>query len=128
MVCDAAEEWGLIRLVNNGISTEEIFWVRKSESDPWIHVAPINGALVINVGDALEIMSNGNYQSIEHFVTVSKNHNRISMPFFASPISCAIIGPFEEVLESTGEEPLYKECLYSEYATHFYPKAHRGKD
>ena len=103
-------------------------WVRKSESDPWIHVAPINGALVINVGDALEIMSNGRYKSIEHFVTVSKNHNRISMPFFAGPTPCAIIGPFEEVLESTGEEPLYKECLYSEYATHFYSKAHRGKD
>ena len=83
---------------------------------------------MINVGDALEIMSNGRYKSIEHFVTVSKNHNRISMPFFVGPTPCAIIAPFEEVLESTGEKLLYKECLYSEYATHLYSKAHRGKD
>ncbi|XP_027166557.1 feruloyl CoA ortho-hydroxylase 2-like [Coffea eugenioides] len=169
MVCDVAEEWGLIRLVNHGISIEIYKWHdkltftyvsdeealklwhpscrpslrlinchytsydrrflgSKIRSDPWIRVALINGALVINVGDALKIMSNRRYKSIEHFVTVSKNNNRISMPFFASPTPCAIIGPFEEVLESTGEEPLYKECVYSEYAAHFYSKAHRGKD
>ncbi|XP_027166558.1 feruloyl CoA ortho-hydroxylase 2-like [Coffea eugenioides] len=156
MMCDAVEEWGLIRLVNHGISTEWLnmkeiektkhsmlmgtkrvhlnyypkylqlelaigigrhsdsstvtilhliggFWGRKSESDPWIHVALINGALVINVGDALEIMSNGRYKNFEYFVTVSKSHNRISVLFFTSPTPCAIIRPFEEVLESTGE-------------------------
>lgn len=34
-------------------------YVRKIDDGSWIHVAPINGALVINIGDALQIISNG---------------------------------------------------------------------
>nr|XP_027061866.1 feruloyl CoA ortho-hydroxylase 2-like [Coffea arabica] len=103
-------------------------YVRKLENDSWIYVSPIDGALVINIGDALEIISNGRYRSIEHCVTVNKHHNRISAPFFAGPEPSAIIGPLEEVLESSGEKPLYKKVLYSDYAAHFFTKAHGGKD
>lgn len=41
-------------------------YVRKFETDSWIHVPPVSGSLVINIGDALQIMSNGRCKSIEH--------------------------------------------------------------
>ncbi|CAI9774470.1 unnamed protein product [Fraxinus pennsylvanica] len=101
-------------------------YVRKLDTDFWIHVPPIDGSLVINVGDALQILSNGRYKSVEHRVIANGNNNRVSVPIFVSPKPTAVIGPLPEVLRS-GEKPVYKQLLYSEYATHFFNKPHDGK-
>lgn len=37
-------------------------YVKKHETNVWIHIPPVNGALVINIGDALQIMSNDKYK------------------------------------------------------------------
>ncbi|XP_047323406.1 feruloyl CoA ortho-hydroxylase F6H1-3-like [Impatiens glandulifera] len=101
-------------------------YVRKLETDSWIHVPPIEGAIVINIGDALQIMSNGRYKSVEHRVAANGNHNRISVPIFVNPRPNDVIGPLREVIES-GETPIYKQVLYSDYVKHFFRKAHDGK-
>ncbi|XP_019155677.1 PREDICTED: feruloyl CoA ortho-hydroxylase 1-like [Ipomoea nil] len=102
-------------------------YVRKLDSDTWVHVPPINGAIVINVGDALQIMSNGRYKSIEHRVIANGSNNRISVPIFVNPRPNDIIGPLPELLES-GEKAVYKNVLYSDYVKHFFRKAHDGKE
>ncbi|KAF8396013.1 hypothetical protein HHK36_017624 [Tetracentron sinense] len=101
-------------------------YVRGIGGDNWVHVPPITGSLVINVGDALQIMSNGRYKSIEHRVIANGSKNRISVPIFVNPRPNDIIGPLPEVLES-GETPVYKQILYSDYVKHFFKKAHDGK-
>ena len=53
---------------------------------------------MINVGDALQIMSNGRYKSIEHRVVASGSRNRISVPIFFNARPYDMIGPFSEVL------------------------------
>ena len=102
-------------------------YVKKLDSDSWVHVPPINGAIVINVGDALQILSNGKYKSVEHRVIANGIKNRISVPIFVNPRPSDIIGPLPEVLES-GEKPIYKQVLYSDYVKHFFRKAHDGKE
>nr|XP_027119200.1 feruloyl CoA ortho-hydroxylase 1-like [Coffea arabica] len=102
-------------------------YVKKLHSDAWVHVPPINGAIVINVGDALQILSNGKYKSVEHRVIANGIKNRISVPIFVNPRPSDIIGPLPEVLES-GEKPIYKQVLYSDYVKHFFRKAHDGKE
>nr|XP_043613331.1 feruloyl CoA ortho-hydroxylase F6H1-3-like [Erigeron canadensis] len=101
-------------------------YVRNTETMKWIHVPPVSGSLVINVGDALQIMSNGKYKSVEHRVSANGCSNRISVPIFVNPRPNDVIGPLPEVLES-GERPLYKHVLYSDYVKHFFRKAHDGK-
>nr|GEZ07524.1 feruloyl CoA ortho-hydroxylase 1-like [Tanacetum cinerariifolium] len=101
-------------------------FVRNIETMKWIHVPPVSGSLVINVGDALQIMSNGKYKSVEHRVTANGSNNRISVPIFVNPKPSDVIGPLEELIAS-GEEPLYKNVLYSDYVKHFFRKAHDGK-
>ncbi|KAD4384205.1 hypothetical protein R6Q59_011823 [Mikania micrantha] len=101
-------------------------YVRDTETMKWFSVAPVSGSLVINVGDALQIMSNGKYKSVEHRVSANGSHNRISVPIFVNPKASDIIGPFKEVLQS-GEKPIYKHLLYSDYVKHFFRKAHDGK-
>ncbi|KAK3037032.1 hypothetical protein RJ639_031606, partial [Escallonia herrerae] len=102
-------------------------YVRKKVSDSWIHVSPISGSLVINIGDALQIMSNGRYKSVEHRVVANGRKNRISVPIFVTPKPTDVIGPLSEVLES-GETPKYKQVLYSDYVKHFFRKGHDGKE
>ncbi|CAH1424397.1 unnamed protein product [Lactuca virosa] len=59
-------------------------YVRKLDSDNWIHVPPVKEALTINIGDALQIMSNGRYKSVEHKVVANGHENRISVPIFVT--------------------------------------------
>ncbi|KAL5560508.1 hypothetical protein UlMin_036719 [Ulmus minor] len=101
-------------------------YVRDEKRDSWIHVPPVKGSLVINVGDALQILSNGRYRSVEHRVAANGSSNRISVPIFVNPRPSDVIGPLSEVL-ATGEKPIYKEVLYSDYVKHFFRKAHDGK-
>ncbi|GLT81806.1 hypothetical protein SLE2022_002380 [Rubroshorea leprosula] len=101
-------------------------YVRATEGDCWIHVPPVNGALVVNVGDILQILSNDRYKSIEHRAVANGNKNRISVPIFVNPAPDAIIGPLPEVLED-GEKPIYREIVFSDYFKYFFSKGHEGK-
>ncbi|XP_018629874.1 bi-functional coumaroyl CoA and feruloyl CoA ortho-hydroxylase F6H2-2-1-like [Nicotiana tomentosiformis] len=82
-------------------------YVREPKGDGWIHVPPVKGALVINIGDVLQIMSNDRYKSVEHRVIVNANRNRVSVPIFVNPAPDAVFGPLPQVLEN-GEKPFYK--------------------
>ncbi|KAL9262005.1 Feruloyl CoA ortho-hydroxylase F6H1-3-like protein [Drosera capensis] len=68
-------------------------YVRDLDGESWIHV---HGAIVINVGDVLQIMSNGRYKSIEHRVAANGTHDRISIPLFINPNPSNMIGPLKE--------------------------------
>ncbi|KAJ9172308.1 hypothetical protein P3X46_015557 [Hevea brasiliensis] len=102
-------------------------YVRGIEEDSWIHIPPVNGALVINIGDVLQIMSNDQYKSIEHRVVANGSKNRVSVPIFVNPGPDALIGPLPEVLE-TGAAPRYKPILFSDYFSYFFSKGHDGKN
>ena len=102
-------------------------YVRVENKNKWIHVPPIKGSLVINIGDALQIMSNGRYRSVEHRVAANGSSDRISVPIFVNPRPSDVIFPFPEALANYGEEAIYKKVLYSDYVKHFFRKAHDGK-
>ncbi|XP_034697264.1 uncharacterized protein LOC117923131 [Vitis riparia] len=53
----------------------------------WIPVSFLPDAFVVNVGDILEILSNGVYTSIEHRATVNASKERISIAMFFNPKS-----------------------------------------
>ena len=101
-------------------------YVRSRDGDSWIYVPPVDGALVINIGDVLQIMSNERYKSIEHRVVANRSKTRISLPIFVNPAPDAIIGPLPEVLEN-GDQPKYKQLVYSDYFKYFFSKPHDGK-
>ncbi|KAK9664872.1 hypothetical protein RND81_14G074200 [Saponaria officinalis] len=101
-------------------------YVRGLDGKTLIDVPPVKGALVINVGDALQILSNGKYQSVEHWVIANGLKNRVSIPIFVGPLPNDIICPFEEVIKE-GEGPIYKQVVYSEYVKNFFKNAHNGK-
>ncbi|XP_004251240.2 bi-functional coumaroyl CoA and feruloyl CoA ortho-hydroxylase F6H2-2-1-like [Solanum lycopersicum] len=101
-------------------------YVRGTKGDNWIHVNPIKGALAVNIGDSLQIMSNDRYKSIEHCVAVDSSRARISVPLFVNPSFDSVIGPFPQMLKD-GEKPVYKHILFSDYWDHCFIKRPFGK-
>ncbi|GKC90194.1 putative reverse transcriptase domain-containing protein [Tanacetum coccineum] len=67
----------------------------------WIHVPPVSGSLVINVGDALQIISNQKYKSVAH--RVSANGSTATNPFCALKSNPRYLGYGARVFESEGE-------------------------
>ncbi|KAL4563075.1 hypothetical protein LXL04_027106 [Taraxacum kok-saghyz] len=108
---DGNEEWGI-------------------QGYPWQHSktasAPTKGALVINVGDMLQILSNGRYKSAEHVVRTTSSASRVSIPIFNAPVPVAKIGPFPAVVARDGVAR-FKEVTYKEYMTNISEKPHGGK-
>lgn len=53
-----------------------------SADDEWLKVKPIEGTLVVNIGDLLQRMSNNRFKSTVHRVFNRQASSRYSMPFF----------------------------------------------
>ncbi|XP_020180286.1 2-oxoglutarate-dependent dioxygenase 11-like [Aegilops tauschii subsp. strangulata] len=90
----------------------------------WIPVKPRGDALLVNVGDFLEIMTNGKYKSIEHRVTINAQKERLSISAFQVPKYDGIISP---VLGSTEEKVLYKTMRVEEYGRLYLSNKPDGK-
>ncbi|CAH1434278.1 unnamed protein product [Lactuca virosa] len=59
----------------------------------WVPVKPLPNALVVNIGDIMEIVSNGVYKSIEHCATVQSNNERLSVATFYTSNMGGEVGP-----------------------------------
>ncbi|KAE8733676.1 Feruloyl CoA ortho-hydroxylase 2 [Hibiscus syriacus] len=75
-------------------------FVRENDGDNWIHVPPIKGSLVINVGDTLQIMTNRRYRSVEQRVVANGSNNIISVPIFVNPRPSDMLRPLLELIVS----------------------------
>ncbi|KAE8663127.1 hypothetical protein F3Y22_tig00113096pilonHSYRG00059 [Hibiscus syriacus] len=80
----------------------------KHEGD-WVDVEPVHGALVINIADVLQILSNDEYISVEHRVLANPSDEpRVSIAVFYNPSAKdALYGPFSE-LTSPEKPPRYR--------------------
>ncbi len=65
-----------------------------SNQHGWVDVPPVAGAIVVNIGDILQVWSNDLYKAALHRVLpVPDGKQRFSMPFFYQPRGSAIIAP-----------------------------------
>ncbi|NP_001295796.1 gibberellin 2-beta-dioxygenase-like [Cucumis sativus] len=85
----------------------------------WVSVPADAAAFFVNVGDVLQVMTNGRFKSVKHKVVVDPNRERVSMIYFGGPPLSEKITPLPEVLKD-GEESLYKEFTWWEYKTAAY--------
>ncbi|CAL4988676.1 unnamed protein product [Urochloa decumbens] len=65
----------------------------------WLTVDPVPGSFIVNVGDHLEIYSNGRYKSKLHRVRVNSSSPRISAASFHSLPAERVIGPAAEMVD-----------------------------
>ncbi|XP_030528597.1 gibberellin 2-beta-dioxygenase-like [Rhodamnia argentea] len=80
----------------------------------WVSVPPDHSSLFINVGDSLQVLTNGRFRSVKHRVLADHGQPRISMIYFGGPALDEKIAPLPSLL-AEGESSLYKEFTWSEY-------------
>ncbi|KAE8691362.1 Gibberellin 3-beta-dioxygenase 3 [Hibiscus syriacus] len=80
----------------------------------WVSVKPVEGALVVNVGDLMHIVSNGKFKSVLHRAVVNKTCHRVSTAFFYGPPWDAKVSPLKKLVDSD-HPPLYRPVKWKEY-------------
>ncbi|KAF8042718.1 hypothetical protein BT93_A1140 [Corymbia citriodora subsp. variegata] len=70
---------------------DEVQGLQIQFQENWVTVEPIKDGFVVNVGDHLEIFSNGRYKSVLHRVLVNSERSRISVASLHSlPYECVV--------------------------------------
>lgn len=81
----------------------------------WLSVPPDPFSFFINVGDSLQVMSNGRFKSVRHRVVADCLKARVSMIYFGGPPLSEKIAPLSCLMEEPDEQILYNEFTWSEY-------------
>ncbi|KAG7568854.1 Oxoglutarate/iron-dependent dioxygenase [Arabidopsis thaliana x Arabidopsis arenosa] len=95
----------------------------------WVDVPPVPGALLVNLGDLLQLMTNDKFLSVEHRVLANRGEEpRISVAsFFVHPLpSLRVYGPIKKLL-SVQNLPKYRDTTVSEYTNHYMARGLDGK-
>jgi len=70
--------------------------VKRRDSAGWIDAAPFEDALIVNIGDLLELWSGGYFVSTPHKVVNTSGTERYSFPYFAVPRFDTVVEPLRE--------------------------------
>ncbi|CAL4958906.1 unnamed protein product [Urochloa decumbens] len=97
-------------LRSNGTSGLEIA-LRGGE---WAAVPPDVDAFFVNVGDTLQVLTNGRFRSVRHRVVVNSERSRVSMIFFGGPPLGERLAPLPELLGDGGRSR-YREFTWAEF-------------
>ncbi|OVA18944.1 Oxoglutarate/iron-dependent dioxygenase [Macleaya cordata] len=92
----------------------------------WVPIKPLPNAFIVNIGDILEIVTNGIYRSVEHRATVNSVKERLSVATFYSPRLEKEIGPLSKLI--TPHRPaMYKRAGVEEFFKKRFTRALDGK-
>lgn len=80
----------------------------------WVTVPVIPNALIVNIGDLMQILSNGRYKSRLHRAVANRSRSRLSIAYLWGPPPRDVIMPVPQLVDS--KHPLlYKSLTWNEY-------------
>jgi len=103
-------DYGSITLLLQTRSGLEI----EDKNKNWVPVPFVDGALVVQLGDQMEVLSNGHYKSVIHRAIVNEDEKRFSIVSLHSLAMDKKIGPAHELVDD--QHPMsYKEFSFREF-------------
>ncbi|KAK6229221.1 hypothetical protein SCA6_018172 [Theobroma cacao] len=96
------------------LQVNEVEGLQVKKDGNWVPVKPLPNAFIVNIGDVLEIITNGVYRSIEHRATVNSEKERLSIATFCSPNYNGEVGPAPSLI-SEGNQALFRRVRVEEY-------------
>ncbi|KAG2398466.1 hypothetical protein LR48_Vigan468s006500 [Vigna angularis] len=96
------------------------------KNNTWLPIQPIPNALVINIGDTIEVLTNGKYRSVEHRAVAHEEKDRLSIVTFFAPSYEVELGPMPEFVDE--KHPcMYRRYNHGEYSKHYVTNKLQGK-
>lgn len=92
----------------------------------WVMVNPMPSAFIVNIGDQLQILSNGIYKSVEHRVVVNSEKDRLSLAMFYNPNGDKVLSPVNKLVDENSP-PLYAPMTFNEYRLFIRKRGPLGK-
>ncbi|KAJ9564872.1 hypothetical protein OSB04_000838 [Centaurea solstitialis] len=92
----------------------------------WMGVKPLPDAFIVNIGDSLEMLTNGIYKSTEHRAIVNSEKERLSIATFLGPKWDGDLGPAPSLITS-GTPPRYKRISVMDFNKNFFSKELKSK-
>ncbi|KAM3317915.1 hypothetical protein ACQJBY_035563 [Aegilops geniculata] len=90
-------------ILTNGVPGLQV--LLPGDGQTWVTARDEPGTLVVHVGDALEILSNGRYTSVLHRGLVNRQAVRVSWVVFAEPPPDSVmLRPLPELVQGAGAE------------------------
>ena len=117
-------DFGVLTLL---LQDDEITGLQIKHKESWVSVKPTPNSFVVNIGDTIEILSNGVYKSIEHRAITNEKKERISIATFAFPEDQQEIGPLESMVDELNRPRTYRRIKYVDYARQILARRLQGK-
>eukprot|EP00253_Pinus_taeda_P006253 PITA_06253 len=108
-------------LMQSDVSGLQVF-----KNGKWVSVEPIANAFAVNLGDQLQVVSNGRFRSVEHRAVTNMNSARISIPTFWNPGDDAFIAPAASMVDER-HPAVYRGYKFEEFARAFWSQGLKGK-
>ncbi|KAL3687405.1 hypothetical protein R1sor_013714 [Riccia sorocarpa] len=106
--------------------TNDVSGTQVKKDDRWVQISPVPGSFLVNVGDQIEILSNGRYMSVEHRGVPHETQHRLTLATFTHPVPSTVVGPIPLLLDESHPQ-LYKTQTYSSYFGSFSTKGLVGR-
>ncbi|XP_020234573.1 flavonol synthase/flavanone 3-hydroxylase [Cajanus cajan] len=94
---------------------DEVGGLQLRKNGEWISVVPTEGAIVVNVGDVIQVLSNKKFKSATHRVVRPEVRNRYSFAFFHNLKGDKWVEPLPRFTKDIGEPPKYRGFQFKEY-------------
>jgi isopenicillin N synthase-like dioxygenase len=111
--CGEHSDYGCVTLLLTD-ETKGALQVRLRDGS-YLNVDPVPGAFVVNIGDMIELWTNGLWHSVRHRVIHRGEGYRVSVPFFYEPNWDAVVKPLRRCVEKTGGEERYESVKYGDH-------------
>jgi isopenicillin N synthase-like dioxygenase len=115
-------------LLQDGVGGLQVIVEDEKLQPVWVDVPVVAGALIVNVGDFLQLMSNDKFKSVEHRVVAKSVGPRVSVAcFFQSHGTAASTRVYSPIIPEGDPSPqLYRSTTVKEMLQHFMEKGLDG--
>uniref|UniRef100_A0ACD5V1R9 Uncharacterized protein n=1 Tax=Avena sativa TaxID=4498 RepID=A0ACD5V1R9_AVESA len=81
----------------------------------WGPVEPVEDSIVVNIGDVVQVLTNGKFRSVMHRVVRKPEAHRYSLIFFLNVHGDKWVEPLPQFASDVGEPPRYRGFKYGDY-------------
>ncbi|XP_027368685.1 protein SRG1-like [Abrus precatorius] len=96
------------------------------KDDTWVPVNSMPYGLIMNIGDTMEVLTNGKYKSVEHRVVVDEERDRLSIASYYAPSHEVEISPMPQFVNQNNPRK-FRSYNHGEYTAHYAANRLQGK-